>query len=106
MIRDFVYNASVGNNWAGVLIEVVRSTPKDQKEVLYLCGDKFFTAKEDAYAKETYLRLNDVNKLMSLYTSRQMWEEAAKLADEYDGNFDPEVMIIFRLFYIFVVEQH
>lgn len=83
-----------------MLIEVVRSTPKDQKEVLYLCGDKFFTAKEDAYAKETYLRLSDVNKLMSLYTSRQMWEEAAKLAEEYDGNFDPEVTIPSRLIFI------
>lgn len=84
---------SNGPHWASVLIDVVRSTPKDQKEVLRYCGEKFTATNEDAYAKETYIRLGDMTQLMSLYARRQMWAEAAKLAEEFEGEIDSSVFV-------------
>jgi intraflagellar transport protein 122 len=71
------------STWASVLIDVVRSTPKDDKEVLYMCGDAFTAKNEDAYAKETFQRVGDLSKLMALYSKRQMWIELAKLAGTF-----------------------
>jgi hypothetical protein len=88
-----MYVLCLGLQWSKVLMEVVRVTPKDEKEVLYMCGDKFTAANEDSYAKETFIRVGDVSRLMAFYTKRQMWPEAAKLAEEYQGDFEPEVFI-------------
>lgn len=54
-------------NWAAALMEVVKATPISERGVLETCGEKFTAHNEDLYAKETYLRLGDVSKLMSLY---------------------------------------
>jgi hypothetical protein len=37
-------------------------------------------------ANET-LFIGDVTKLMKLYAKKQMWAEAAKLAEEHEGNY-------------------
>ena len=47
-----------------------------------LCGDFFAAAggEADNLAKETFVKLGDISRLMSLYARRQMWPEAAALA--------------------------
>lgn len=79
--------------WADVLIEVVRASAIDAKDVLYYCGERFTASDEDAFARETYSKIGDVTMLMSLYARKQMWVEAAKLADEHEGEFDVSVFL-------------
>jgi intraflagellar transport protein 122 len=79
--------------WPPVLMEVVRSCPPDVKDVLLFCGEAFNKADEDAFARETFLKAGDISQLMSLYAKRQMWAEAAKLADEHEGKFDVSVFL-------------
>lgn len=79
--------------WPPVLIEVVRSCPLDLKDVLLFCGEAFNKADEDAFARETFLKAGDISQLMGLYAKRQMWAEAAKLADEHEGKFDVSVFL-------------
>jgi intraflagellar transport protein 122 len=85
--------ATDSNSWQQALIEVVRSTPSDNVETLQFCGKVFTDCNEDAYARETYIKVGDVSKLMQLYISKQMWDEAAKLADENVGKFDASVFL-------------
>lgn len=79
--------------WQAAMIELVRVVPKENAEVLSFCGDAFADADEDALAKETFLKMGDVSKLMNLYVKRQMWAEAAKLADDYAGQIDAKVFL-------------
>jgi intraflagellar transport protein 122 len=79
--------------WQSALIDVVRATPADMREVLSFCGEVLSQYNEDVLAREAYAKLGDVNKLMSLFVKRQMWVEAAKLADENEGKFDSAVFL-------------
>lgn len=79
--------------WQSALIDVVRATPTDLREVLTFCGEILSQYNEDVLARETYAKLGDVNKLMGLFVKRQMWVEAAKLADENEGKFDSAVFL-------------
>jgi intraflagellar transport protein 122 len=76
------------DGWVQSLLDVVQVCMKDEKDVLLFCGDVFSQANCDNEAKETYLKLGDLSKLMEFYTKREMWTEAAQLAEEYDGAFD------------------
>jgi len=80
--------------WQPVLIEVVRSAPAEgNAETFNLCGDAFSKADEDEYARETYKKLGDVSKLMTLYIRRQMWTEAAALAETNESQCDMSVFL-------------
>jgi intraflagellar transport protein 122 len=79
--------------WQAAMIEVVRACPPEGNEALLFCGDVFNKADEDAFAKETYVKMGDISQLMNLYARRQMWAEAAKLADEHEGKFDVSVFL-------------
>ncbi|CAE7363251.1 ift122 [Symbiodinium microadriaticum] len=79
--------------WQLALIDVVRATPTDVRDVLAFCGEILTQHNEDALAREAYTKLGDVNKLMALFVKRQMWVEAAKLADENEGKFDSSVFL-------------
>jgi intraflagellar transport protein 122 len=79
--------------WQAALIDVVRACPAEQLETLQYCGEAFGKADEDAFARETYLKAGDISKLMALYARRQMWAEAAKLAEEHEGKFDVAVFL-------------
>lgn len=80
--------------WQAVLIEIVRSAPIDgNAELFNIAGDAFARADEDEYASETYKKLGDVSKLMSLYIRRQMWTEAATLAETNEGQCDMSVFL-------------
>jgi len=81
------------SGWQNMIIEVVRAAPKDQTEVLSFCGEVLTSADEDVLARETYAKLGDVSKLMTLYVRKQMFAEAAKLAEENEGKFDLSVYL-------------
>ena len=81
------------SGWQNIVIEIVRAVPKDQIDVLHYCGELLTEADEDALARETYAKLGDVSKLMALYVKKQMFAEAAKLAEENEGKFDCSVFL-------------
>ena len=79
--------------WAEALVEVVRACPPDAKDVLLFCGEAFNKADEDAFARETFLKAGDISHLMALYVRRQLWADAAKLAEDHEGKFDVSVFL-------------
>eukprot|EP01038_Epipyxis_sp_PR26KG_P005400 gene5400-7484_t len=81
------------NGWQDVMIEVVRLCPVDSLDTLDYCGEKFSSASETVYARETFIKAKDISKLMKLYAKKQMWNEAAKLADENEGKFDVSIFL-------------
>jgi intraflagellar transport protein 122 len=81
------------SNWAEALIEIVRSCPVDVLEALEYCGEKFATANETEYARETFTKSKNITRLMTLYAKQNMWKEAAKLADENEGKFDVTIFL-------------
>lgn len=87
----------IGDNeeegWEDALLEVVRACPLDDHETMSYCGERFSTLNDTAFAKETYTKSKDVSQLMALYAKRQMWNNAAKLADENEGKFDVSIFL-------------
>ena len=81
------------SGWQLVLVEVIRAVPKDQTDVLSYCGEVLSAANEDVLAREAYAKLGDVSKLMALYVKKQMFAEAAQLADEHEGKFDLSIFL-------------
>lgn len=79
--------------WQEALIEVVRACPADNMETLQYCGEIYSSQNETVFAKETYVKANDISKLMALYAKRQMWNEAGALADENEGMFDVSIFL-------------
>jgi intraflagellar transport protein 122 len=77
--------------WSAALLEIVRSCPMDDKETLTYCAEKLSILEDIAYAKEACIKATDYARLMTLYVQREMWTDAAKLADEYQGKFDMSV---------------
>jgi hypothetical protein len=94
-----IYDASE-TGWQAAMIEVVRACPPEGKECLLFCGDAYNKADEDAYTSETYIKMGDISQLMTLYARRQMWTEAAKLADEHEGKFDVSVFLPYAEFLV------
>lgn len=86
-------SAPSSEGWQTCVIDIVRGVPKENVEVLSKCGDLFTDAAEDGFAKETFVKLGDITKLMNLYVRRQQWADAAKLADEYSGQIDATVFL-------------
>jgi intraflagellar transport protein 122 len=84
---------SAESGWQTNVIELVRSIPSDQKEVLSYCGEELCSANEDLLAKETLQKLGDLSRLMQLYVKKCMWSDAAKLADEFEGDFDRSIFL-------------
>jgi intraflagellar transport protein 122 len=84
-------NAEEG--WEDALIEVVRACPVEDAETLDYSGDRFTALEDLSYAKETFTKSKNVSKLMALYAKRQMWNNAAKLAEENEGKFDVSVFL-------------
>jgi len=79
--------------WKSYLLDVMRRVPKEQSEVLNYCGDSFVAVGEDDMARETYTKLGNISKLMFLFGRKQLWTEAAKLAEEHPGEFDCSVFL-------------
>lgn len=65
------------------LVEVCRIIDKDGNEnILTNCATLFKKNKEHGYAKEVYLKLGDMNSLMSLHVEMEKWEEAFLLGKQ------------------------
>lgn len=81
--------------WDQFLIDVVRRTSPEGTghDTLIYCAQKFDIANSYEYAKESYEKLGDVTSLMTLYTRRQMWPEAAALAENHIGKFEVSVFL-------------
>ena len=78
--------------WETFLIDVVRRTPLETGlETLAYCAEKFDQANKYELAKETYMKLGDMTRLMALYIRKKMWPEAAALAESNSGQFDASV---------------
>jgi intraflagellar transport protein 122 len=84
-------NADEG--WEDALLEVARACPVDDLETLSYCGEQLSTLSDTSYAREVYTKSKDISKLMALYAKRQMWNQAAKLADEHEGKFDVSIFL-------------
>lgn len=82
-----------GDGWTVKLIELVRITPKENKDVLEFCSQEFSAAGEESLARETLRKLGNMSLLMALYVKRGMWLDAAKLFDEYEGDFDCSIFL-------------
>ena len=79
--------------WQQALLDVVHVVSNERKDVLDFCGDAFSQANCIEQAREAYLKLGDLSKLMGFYIKREMWAEAAKLADEHEGEFDSSMFL-------------
>ena len=86
--------------WQIAMIEVVRTCPIEEKDTLSYCGEVFNKENEDSFTKETYIKMGNISLLMNLYGRRQMWPEAAKLADENVGKFDVSVFLPYAEFLV------
>ena len=95
-----IISESGETGWQVAMIEVVRTCPIEENETLLYCGEVFNKENEDAFTKETYIKTGNISLLMNLYGRRQMWTEAAKLADENVGKFDVSVFLPYAEFLV------
>eukprot|EP00981_Chlorochromonas_danica_P008223 scaffold2066_cov229-Ochromonas_danica.AAC.7 len=82
-----------GVNWPQTMTDVVRACSVEDKDTLLYCGDKLSALDDISLAREAYTKAQDYNKLMALFVQKQMWNEAAKLAEDYSGKFDMSVFL-------------
>ena len=87
--------AAAEAGWQKTLIDVVRQSASsaDSAEVLNFCGDVFIKHSEDELARETYQKVGNFTMLMTVLVNKQMWAEAAALADANEGKFDMSVFL-------------
>lgn len=74
------------NGWLDELMEKVRTLNKAQRKELEMAVVYFRKASNQKYCIETYLKMDDVKSLITLYVDQQRWEEAfniVKLHPEY-----------------------
>lgn len=82
-----------GKGWEKAMLEVVRNCPIEDRDTLILCGEKLRTLDDISMAVEAYLKASEIAPLMKLYIDRQLWTEAAKLAEDFEGKFDMSVFL-------------
>lgn len=86
--------SSPDQQWQLALIDIVRTIPVEGNvDTLLFCGEVFSKADETEYARETFKKAGDITKLMELYVRKQMWTDAAALAESHDGQFDVSVFL-------------
>jgi intraflagellar transport protein 122 len=71
----------IGDNvWLDMLIDKVRALDKAEKKCLSMAGAVFRKHGHHEYAKETYLKMDDIASLMALHVELNMWDDAFHLA--------------------------
>jgi intraflagellar transport protein 122 len=85
----------LGSNGAmDELIEVARTLdPKSQGGLLMRCAGYFREHGNHKYAKELYVKTDQVDELMKLHMELHRWDEAFRLAEEHEGKFSNEVFL-------------
>jgi len=74
------------NIWLNELMEKVRQIHKSQRKLLAQAAAYFRKHGNHAYAKETYLKMDDIKSLMDLHVELHKWDDAfalSKLRPEY-----------------------
>ena len=72
-------------------MEVVKACPPEDIDTLVFCGTKLSVCEDVSLAREAFTKARDFAKLMALYVKRKLWTDAAKLAEDYAGQFDMAV---------------
>jgi len=80
--KDFVAAIKLfgDNEWLDAMMEKVRTLGKMQRKEIELAAAYCRKYKNHEYAKELYLKINDVESIVQLSIELQRWEEAFNLA--------------------------
>lgn len=79
--------------WLKELMEVARSVEKTDTEVLSKCAQYCRQHGSHKFAKEIYIKMDDVQSLMELHIELHHWEEAFLLAKSHEGKFSSDVFL-------------
>eukprot|EP00947_MAST-08B_sp_MAST-8B-sp1_P003615 g3615.t1 len=75
------------------LIEIARGLDASETQLLMRCAGYFREHGHHKYAKELYLKTNQVDELMRLHMELHRWDEAFRLAEEHEGKFSNDVFV-------------
>lgn len=90
-MRAAVINGERG--WLNELMEVARAVDKSDANVLKKCAEYCRQHGNHKFAKEIYVKLDDVQSLMELHVELHHWEEAFMLASAHEGRFSNDVFL-------------
>ena len=79
--------------WLNEVMEVARAVDKTNAAVLQTCADFCRQHGNHKFAKEIYVKLDDVQSLMELHIELHHWEEAFMLANAHEGRFSDDVFL-------------
>jgi intraflagellar transport protein 122 len=71
------------NNWAEMLLEIVRKLDKADRESLSKCGEYFKRMNLHNFAAEVYEKMGNIKELIELRMESHQWEEVFALAKKY-----------------------
>lgn len=71
------------NNWADMLLEIVRKLDKADRESLNKCAEYFKKMKFFNFAGEVYEKMGNIKELIDLRIASNQWEEVFALAKKY-----------------------
>eukprot|EP01004_Peranema_trichophorum_P002730 NODE_1765_length_1818_cov_66.009440_g1496_i0.p1 GENE.NODE_1765_length_1818_cov_66.009440_g1496_i0~~NODE_1765_length_1818_cov_66.009440_g1496_i0.p1 ORF type:complete len:562 (+),score=141.20 NODE_1765_length_1818_cov_66.009440_g1496_i0:104-1687(+) len=69
--------------WLDPLIDVCRQLNKNEMQAIKTCGQYFRKHGIHQYAKEAYLKINDLKSLMQLHVEMLKWDEAFQLLESH-----------------------
>jgi len=75
------------------LIEVARIIDKENAAALRKCADYFREYGHHQFAKEVYLKINDIQALMRLHVELSKWDEAFLLSEQHGGKYAEDVYL-------------
>lgn len=71
------------NNWADMLLEIVRKLDKADRESLNKCAEYFKKMKMSNFAGEVYEKMGNIKELIDLRIASNQWEEVFALTKKY-----------------------
>ena len=71
------------NNWAEMLLEIVRKLDKADRDSLNKCAEYFKKMKLHNFAGEVYEKMGNIKELIDLRMEANQWEEVFALAKKY-----------------------
>ena len=81
------------DGWVTQLAGLIRNIPKNESDVLRICATSFIEEKEYDFAKDVFLKLNDLSELMKLYMQQNNWEAAASLMKQRGCALDKGILL-------------
>ena len=71
------------NNWAEMLLEIVRKLDKADRDSLAKCAEYFKRMNMHNFAAEVYEKMGNIKELIELRMQSQQWDEVFALARKY-----------------------